>query len=160
MWNLPGPGIKPMSPALPAGFLSTVPPGKSQDSAFTFAIPSVQNALPWFWRNHTHPLRLSNFTSTIVNLFNPVACIINCSLSSSNIYFYKEFMFYYSYLHVCFLPIQLWDLWNLIHLFYFPVTTGNRFPLNIWIKMNLSYKLVDSTRKKFSDRLKFELKPV
>ena len=29
MWNLPGPGIEPMSPALAGGFLSTVPPGKS-----------------------------------------------------------------------------------------------------------------------------------
>ena len=28
MWNLPGPGIKPMSPALAAGFSTTVPPGK------------------------------------------------------------------------------------------------------------------------------------
>ena len=28
MWNLPGPGIKPMSPALAGGFPSSVPPGK------------------------------------------------------------------------------------------------------------------------------------
>ena len=28
MWDLPGPGIEPMSPALAGGFLSTVPPGK------------------------------------------------------------------------------------------------------------------------------------
>ena len=32
MWNLPGPGIKPMFPALAGGFLSTVPPGKSNNS--------------------------------------------------------------------------------------------------------------------------------
>ena len=31
-WNLPGPGIKPVSPALAGGFLSTVPPGKSLKS--------------------------------------------------------------------------------------------------------------------------------
>ena len=31
MWDLPGPGIKPVSPALAGGFLTTVPPGKSQD---------------------------------------------------------------------------------------------------------------------------------
>ena len=30
IWNLPGPGIKPMSPELVAGFLSTAPPRKSQ----------------------------------------------------------------------------------------------------------------------------------
>ena len=29
MWNLSGPGIEPMSPALAGKFLSTVPPGKS-----------------------------------------------------------------------------------------------------------------------------------
>ena len=28
MWDLPGPGIEPMSPALAGGFLATVPPGK------------------------------------------------------------------------------------------------------------------------------------
>ena len=30
MWDLPGPGIEPVSPALAGGFLATVPPGKSQ----------------------------------------------------------------------------------------------------------------------------------
>ena len=29
MWDLPGPGIKPVSPALAGGFLTTVPPEKS-----------------------------------------------------------------------------------------------------------------------------------
>ena len=29
MWNLPGPGIEPMSPALAGGFSATVPPGMS-----------------------------------------------------------------------------------------------------------------------------------
>ena len=29
MWDLPGPGIEPMSPALAGGFLTTVPPGKT-----------------------------------------------------------------------------------------------------------------------------------
>ena len=28
MWDLPGPGIKPMSPALAGRFLTTGPPGK------------------------------------------------------------------------------------------------------------------------------------
>ena len=32
IWNLHGPGIEPMSPALAGGFLSTVPPGKSKTS--------------------------------------------------------------------------------------------------------------------------------
>ena len=29
MWDLPGPGLEPLSPALAGGFLTTVPPGKS-----------------------------------------------------------------------------------------------------------------------------------
>ena len=29
MWDLPGPGLEPVSPALAAGFLTTAPPGKS-----------------------------------------------------------------------------------------------------------------------------------
>ena len=28
MWDLPGPGLEPVSPALASGFLTTVPPGK------------------------------------------------------------------------------------------------------------------------------------
>ena len=30
MWDLPGPGLEPMSPALAGGFLTTAPPGKSE----------------------------------------------------------------------------------------------------------------------------------
>ena len=30
MWDLPGPGLEPVSPALAGGLLTTVPPGKSQ----------------------------------------------------------------------------------------------------------------------------------
>ena len=32
MWDLPGPGLEPVSPALAGGFLTTVPPGKSKVS--------------------------------------------------------------------------------------------------------------------------------
>ena len=34
MWDLPGPGLEPMSPALAGGFLTTVPPGKSHIGLF------------------------------------------------------------------------------------------------------------------------------
>ena len=36
MWNLPGPGIEPVFPALAAGFLTTGPPGKSWQEFFFF----------------------------------------------------------------------------------------------------------------------------
>jgi len=34
MWNLPGPGIEPMSPALAGEFLTTGSPGKSNHISF------------------------------------------------------------------------------------------------------------------------------
>ena len=34
MWDLPGTGIKPMSPALAGGFSTTAPPGKPQHIIF------------------------------------------------------------------------------------------------------------------------------
>ena len=36
MWDLPGLGIEPVSPALAGGFLSTVPPGKPPKIVFFF----------------------------------------------------------------------------------------------------------------------------
>ena len=32
MWDLPGPGLQPVSPALAGGFLTTAPPGKPNNS--------------------------------------------------------------------------------------------------------------------------------
>ena len=34
MWDLPGPGIEPVTPALAGGFLTTAPPGKPRDVIF------------------------------------------------------------------------------------------------------------------------------
>ena len=34
MWHLPGPGIKPVSPALAGGFFTTEPPGKPSKVSF------------------------------------------------------------------------------------------------------------------------------
>ena len=34
MWDLPEPGLEPLSPELAGGFLSTVPPGKSLEGDF------------------------------------------------------------------------------------------------------------------------------
>ena len=41
MWNLPGPGFKPMSPALAGGFLSIVPPEKSFDIVIISKIKEI-----------------------------------------------------------------------------------------------------------------------
>ncbi|KAJ8781897.1 hypothetical protein J1605_010645 [Eschrichtius robustus] len=38
MWDLPRPGVKPMSPALAGGFLTTVPPGKPRPHYFKWLL--------------------------------------------------------------------------------------------------------------------------
>ena len=35
MWDLPGPGLEPVSPALAGGFLTTAPPGKPEQKFYT-----------------------------------------------------------------------------------------------------------------------------
>ena len=48
MWDLPGPGIKPMSPALAGGFLTTAPPGKSLSPfLYYFKFPASVTSLPF-----------------------------------------------------------------------------------------------------------------
>ena len=42
MWDLPGPGIKPVSPALAGGFLSTVLPSKSMWQVLTYVLTSEE----------------------------------------------------------------------------------------------------------------------
>ena len=63
MWDLPGPGLKPASPALAGGFLTTAPPGKPY-SAFT------ENLLCTTWYAFYHPIHESyNFESIQTNFF-------------------------------------------------------------------------------------------
>ena len=55
MWDLPGPGIKPVSLALAGGFLSSVPQGKSlsPDSIQTVSASCLwvsHLSIPWFLR--------------------------------------------------------------------------------------------------------------
>lgn len=81
-----------------------------------------------------------------VNLLNTMACRINCSLSISNIYFYKKnVMVYYGYLQLS--PPQPNGLKSLnsdLSLIS-QYVTGNRFSLNICINES-SHKSVDFTR--------------
>ena len=39
MWDLPGPGLKPVSPALAGGFLTTAPPGKPGWGSLIWIVP-------------------------------------------------------------------------------------------------------------------------
>ena len=52
MWDLPGPGIEPVSPALAGGFLTTGPLGKSQNLCLTCTVlgrktPVMDTELCW-----------------------------------------------------------------------------------------------------------------
>ena len=49
MWDLPGPGLEPVCPALTGGFLTTAPPGESLTPVSTAArVPwrGLQTAVP------------------------------------------------------------------------------------------------------------------
>ena len=48
MWDLPGPGLEPMSPALAGGFLTTGPPGKSE-IFFFFNIKNYLSSVTGFY---------------------------------------------------------------------------------------------------------------
>ena len=63
MWNLPGPGIEPMSPTLAGGFLSTGTIREVQESGFEPSLnPGFVTLNPWFISpyginfNHVHEL--------------------------------------------------------------------------------------------------------
>ena len=50
MWDLPGPGLEPVSSALAGGFLTTVPPGKPRAQVlinFVSLVPSPLVKVYW-----------------------------------------------------------------------------------------------------------------
>ena len=66
MWGLLGPGIKPTSPALVDGLLTTGPPGMSLPICFTMVVYTHQSQFP----NSSHPPPPCPF-STSLSLFLP-----------------------------------------------------------------------------------------
>ena len=57
MWDLPGPGLEPVSPALAGGFFTPAPPGKPQDWWFLrahFHLGAVLQLLVNFYWQHFH----------------------------------------------------------------------------------------------------------
>ena len=44
MWDLPGPGLEPVSPALAGGFLTTAPPGKFLFVTFDYEVLVFENS--------------------------------------------------------------------------------------------------------------------
>ena len=49
MWDLPGPGLEPVSPALAGGFLTTEPPGKPNFSLFIYLFIYKFILFIYFW---------------------------------------------------------------------------------------------------------------
>ena len=46
MWDLPGPGVEPVPPALAGGFLTTAPPGKSSLLIFDDGLSDRSKVIP------------------------------------------------------------------------------------------------------------------
>ena len=63
MWDLPGPGLEPVSPALAGGFLTTAPPGKPLTKSFDLLTHFTH------FSNPPHPLPLAT-----TNLFSVSMC--------------------------------------------------------------------------------------
>ena len=67
MWDLPRPGIEPVSPALTGGFLTTTPPGKPRQSISRDVLPIVQIFITEFY-----------FFPELS--FHPMCCAVYCGL--------------------------------------------------------------------------------
>ena len=62
MWDLPGPGLEPVSPALAGGFLTTAPPGKPP---FIFIKSVMLHVSPLFKNQIKHHQTLRNNLITL-----------------------------------------------------------------------------------------------
>ena len=52
MWDLPGPGLEPVSPALAGGFFTTAPPGKPSNTFKSIRLAKIrQSKNTKFWRS-------------------------------------------------------------------------------------------------------------
>ena len=54
MWDLPGPGLKPVSPVLAGRFLTTAPPGKSLDIISSNIFSSLFSLLSFWYSSYVY----------------------------------------------------------------------------------------------------------
>jgi len=59
MWDLPRPGMEPMSPALAGGFFTTEPPGKPRSEFYRALGEASQTQSMFGWRVGDFLLRLA-----------------------------------------------------------------------------------------------------
>ena len=95
MWDLPGPGLEPVSPELRGGFLTTAPPGISLKHFF-LKCPFLQWIYPLFSKAErrpilTSPIPLTNVQQKVSRLnknaaSNPISLLIllKCSRKEIN----------------------------------------------------------------------------
>ena len=79
MWNLPGPGIEPISSALAGGFLTTGPPGKSR----TFILKKTSYILNKL--KDTQCLHFFFFESRTKHIYTDVCVSISHSVVSDSV---------------------------------------------------------------------------
>ena len=82
MWDLPGPGLKPMSPALAGGFLTTAPPGKPHLRK-NFCEPRFLH-LPIHKKRENHSLEISVLCDQ--RCMPLPRCMLDCTCSPAKNY--------------------------------------------------------------------------
>ena len=81
MWDLPGPGLEPMSPTLAGRFLTTAPPGKSNKLLLTSEIVCATQYVKQMELNVTYRAKLfsgDHWTQNTAHLISP--CLHMCYL--------------------------------------------------------------------------------
>ena len=83
MWDLPGPGLEPTSPALAGGFLTTAPSGKSDSHIyFLLYIKVRQGYYPLVWHLHLYMQFYKNlFNILVYKIINIVVLFFSGLLS-------------------------------------------------------------------------------
>ena len=91
MWDLPGPGLEPVSPALAGGFSTTAPPGKPFLGSY---IRGLQALHGYFQSSHCVPCRhLTAHLLVYINTQKYTLCTVHCIYSVHCIFDAPEIYF-------------------------------------------------------------------
>ena len=85
MWDLPGPGLEPVSPALAGGFLTTVPPGKPSNEEFLINTLELTHPMCCLLQSHNGGRVCINYHNTASiqkYLGNSLFAVLSCLLPS------------------------------------------------------------------------------
>ena len=81
MWDLPGPGLEPVSPALAGGFLTTAPPGKSLSNSLEWSLPCLFNPI-----NAVFLWHCPSFLTLTIPFFFAISISIHTPLKACTIF--------------------------------------------------------------------------